>query len=1168
MLATCVVALAACAGQDDTKICSYNGQTYLCPGTMQCATTQVLCVAPASCGNGITDPGEACDDGNTRDGDGCSSDCKSKEVCGNGIVDNRFDDIAKNEICDDGNTADGDGCSHDCKSREVCGNGIMDKGEVCDDGVNDHKGGVTPPKDKDGCNKDCTSTEVCGNFQIDREVGEVCDDGPLGSDKCSTNCRSNLMCNNFALDPGEECDHGLFGDNNPTGNDNHNDCRKDCVINRCGDGHIDMQAGPHHEDCDDAPAVAPNSAEAHPTETAACNIDCSFARCGDGKINRSANEQCDDSNVLDNDGCSHDCKIEFCGNGKVDNGEPCDFSVDPVTCNLDCTVSACGDGKLNRSALLPEQCDDHNVSPNDGCSPLCQFERCGNGVVDAQEECDGLAGLQPCAADCHQERCGNGILDHDPARSVDEQCDDHNLADGDGCSHDCKLEFCGDGIVNNGEACDRARTPATCNLDCTVSACGDGKLNPSASPPEQCDDGNLASGDGCSTTCTLEHCGNGVIDALEQCDGLAGLQPCSATCRQEICGNGILDNDPGHAIAEQCDDGNLVDGDGCSAACTFEFCGDGIVNNGEACDRAKTPATCNLDCTVSACGDGKLNTSAIPPEQCDDHNTTPGDGCSATCTLERCGNGVLDAQEECDGAVGLQPCSATCRQEICGNGILDRDPGHAIAEQCDDGNTIDGDGCSATCKFELCGDGIVNNGEACDRAETPATCNLDCTLSSCGDGKLNTSAVPPEQCDDHNTVSGDGCSATCTLEHCGNGVVDALEDCDGIAGLQPCSATCHQEICGNGILDRDPGHAISEQCDDGNTTDGDGCSATCKFESCGDGIVNNHEDCDRALTPATCNLDCTLSTCGDGKMNASAIPAEQCDDHNTTSGDGCSATCTLEHCGNGVVDALEDCDGIAGLQPCSATCHQERCGNGILDNDPGNGIAEECDDGNELNGDGCSAACTFEFCGDGIVNNREACDRNDTPATCNLDCTLSICGDGKLNASAIPAEECDDRNTVSGDGCSETCTLEHCGNGVRDAFEDCDGTAGLQPCSASCHQEICGNGILDIDPAHAIAEECDDGNTTDGDGCSATCTFEFCGDGVVGRGEACDRAATPATCNLDCTLSICGDGKANPFAVPPEQCDDHNLTNGDGCSATCTFEASSPVAPVNRSFLR
>jgi len=62
-----------------------------------------------TCGNGAIDPGEACDDGNKLDGDGCSALCQ-KEVpltCGDGKVD-------PGEACDDGNKVDGDGCQNDC----------------------------------------------------------------------------------------------------------------------------------------------------------------------------------------------------------------------------------------------------------------------------------------------------------------------------------------------------------------------------------------------------------------------------------------------------------------------------------------------------------------------------------------------------------------------------------------------------------------------------------------------------------------------------------------------------------------------------------------------------------------------------------------------------------------------------------------------------------------------------------------------------------------------------------------------------------------------------------------------------------------------------------------------------------------------------------------------
>jgi cysteine-rich repeat protein len=71
-----------------------------------------------------------------------------------------------------------------------------------------------------------------------------------------------------------------------------------------------------------------------------------------------------------------------------------------------------------------------------------------------------------------------------------------------------------------------------------------------------------------------------------------------------------------------------------------------------------------------SCGNGVVETG----EQCDDGNTTSGDGCSATCQLEGCD---------------------TCHAPVCGNGIVE------TGELCDDGNTTAGDGCSPTCQLEV-----------------------------------------------------------------------------------------------------------------------------------------------------------------------------------------------------------------------------------------------------------------------------------------------------------------------------------------------------------------------------------------------------------------------------------------------------------------------------------
>jgi cysteine-rich repeat protein len=63
----------------------------------------------ATCGNGIVEPPELCDDGNLVDGDGCDSNC-TPTGCGNGIV-------TAGEECDDGNTVSGDCCSATCMNE-------------------------------------------------------------------------------------------------------------------------------------------------------------------------------------------------------------------------------------------------------------------------------------------------------------------------------------------------------------------------------------------------------------------------------------------------------------------------------------------------------------------------------------------------------------------------------------------------------------------------------------------------------------------------------------------------------------------------------------------------------------------------------------------------------------------------------------------------------------------------------------------------------------------------------------------------------------------------------------------------------------------------------------------------------------------------------------------
>lgn len=173
---------------------------------------------PQSCGDGVLNEDESCDDGNTLDGDGCSSDClcvapgyqctppgepcHQVAVCGDGVV-------VTPEPCDDGNGTNGDGCSDHCKVEEgwmcegdpsdctptTCGDGIREGVEACDDG------NVLP---FDGCSSVCQAepdcsgeggcTSECGDGLI---IDEECDDGNnTDGDGCSSTC---------VVEPGFEC---------------------------------------------------------------------------------------------------------------------------------------------------------------------------------------------------------------------------------------------------------------------------------------------------------------------------------------------------------------------------------------------------------------------------------------------------------------------------------------------------------------------------------------------------------------------------------------------------------------------------------------------------------------------------------------------------------------------------------------------------------------------------------------------------------------------------------------------------------------------------------------------------------------------------------------------------------------------------------------------------
>ena len=256
-----------------------------------------LCDSTELCGNFIVDAhlGEQCDAGGGAHA-ACDPDCTAP-VCGDGLA-----NPAAGEVCDDGNTASDDGCRSDCRSDETCGNAVLDHhlakngqshpqecldavaqgtgcAERCDDGNN-----VTG----DGCSANCLSEEACGN-QI-RDPGEQCDDGNMvHDDACRNDCLvPGAMCGNQQVDPPEQCDGGPGGSSA---------CDADCTLPECGDSFVNGAAG---EQCDPGQIGVP---------TATCDPNFTFPLCGDGYRNLAAGEQCDDGNAVDGDGCRNDCTL-------------------------------------------------------------------------------------------------------------------------------------------------------------------------------------------------------------------------------------------------------------------------------------------------------------------------------------------------------------------------------------------------------------------------------------------------------------------------------------------------------------------------------------------------------------------------------------------------------------------------------------------------------------------------------------------------------------------------------------------------------------------------------------------------------------------------------------------------------------------------------------------
>jgi cysteine-rich repeat protein len=310
--------------------------------------------------------------------------------------------------------------------------------------------------------------------------------------------------------------------------------------------------------------------------------------------------------------------------------------------------------------------------------------------------------------------------------------------------------------------------------------------------------------------------------------------------------------------------------------------------------------------------------------------------------------------------------------EFCGDGVID------FGEECDDANTEDGDCCSSSCQFEGAG-------------------------SPCGDSS-DTECTNPDSCND---------AGTCLDNHappgaaCGDVGVECRNDdsCDGTGSCQDNGLSDPGTACG------DPSDTL---CDDPDTCNAAG-NCQPNFEPPTTACRPSAGVCDLAENCGGLDANCPVDAKSTAVCRASAgacDPSETCDGVNNDCPADAKST-ALCRGAVGLCDVAENCNGTDndcpadGFGSAGAECRADA---GQCD------VVEECSgtdpdcppNGLEPNGTVC--------------NDADICTSNDQCQAGICQGEPDICGDGMTQEAC--GEECDDGNNDDGDGCSALCLLE------------------------------------------------------------------------------------------------------------------------------------------------
>ncbi|CAD8077810.1 unnamed protein product [Paramecium sonneborni] len=770
-----------------------------------------------------------------------------------------------------------------------------------------------------------------------------------------------------------------------------------------------------------------------------CNLNYSNCKCGDGMITDI--EECDDSNIIKNDGC-FECKLECqsectkCVRGICYECGIIGWYLDIQMDNKYICKEQCKDGiKLGK-----EKCDDNIESTKLIYCQKCDFDQgkcleCRDGLVAKSNYCIN--------------NCGDGIIVSAPDKNIQEQCDDNNQVENDGCSSSCKFS-CQSSLICN-----------KCIDNICYNCVNTYRLNPKL---HRCE---------CTESCL--NCdfinGNGCL----QCQ--IGYELRDKQC-YTICGDQIVTSH------EQCDDANLIHDDGC------HFCQYNCQHSCAFCIQGRClKCLPNYSLLLSKC-------YYLPQQQnifhyqIHNYYYNPShlqllfyqpfeyNMFQKVIQLQSLGlNNIKQMQLlkliyfnyfESTLSFGLNNLQQNDDQIInylklqqdviiyttCFENDIECSLEFCLSCSQSNCQTLTKNNREQNC-HQICGDGIVSKDEECDyqiqnydkictncKYNCPLNCqlchqgicikcyqgfNLDLIYNSCNSICGDKLITIQEICDDGNNIIYDGCTQ-CQFqcqETCTNCYYGKCLSCQSSLFFDQKKGTClDKKLCNesNGLYYNDLTNscfticgdqikALDEQCDDGNQLRYDGCYQ-CQFECEQLCLICTNGKCTQCIDGYIIQNQICINQCGDGLV----LTSEQCDDGNIVSRDGCTQC---------IIDPGYKCIIIQNQSfcfTCTSNCNYCTYFNNQI-------ICNSCIKGYFLLGNDCikcSESClecekTPNNCTSCKIQKCEKC-QNDLGLypNYNLQKCVSKCGD-LIKASD---EQCDDGNNQTGDGCNSLCQIE------------------------------------------------------------------------------------------------------------------------------------------------